>query len=57
MRGRQFTTEDEVNEASDAKSRQSEFSTVTKSDIPDGFDGLVLRWKKCLEVEGAYIEE
>ena len=52
LRGQRFTTEDEVNEAFKAS-----LTTVTKSGVRDGIDGLVHRWKKCLEVEGGILNK
>lgn len=51
MRGQRFKTEEEVNEA-----YKSSMCAVTKSGLEDGLDGLVRRWKRCLEVEGCYVE-
>ena len=49
LRGQRVTTEDEVNEAFKVS-----LTIVTKSGVCDGIDGLVHRWKKCMEVEGVY---
>ena len=51
MRAHWFTSEGEVNEA-----YMAGMATVTKSGIQDSIDGLVFMWRKCLEVEGAYVE-
>ena len=51
IRGQRFHTEEEVNEAFKAG-----IQSLTKTGVQGGIDGLLRRWQKCIDLEGAYVE-
>ena len=51
MRGKRFSTEDEVNGAF-----KHGIAMLTKTGFQDGIHGLVHRWMKCVALDGAHIE-
>ena len=51
LRGRRFTTVEEVNDAF-----HNECTALARRGCSSGIDGLVKRWQKCVELNGHYTE-
>ena len=51
LRGQRFQSLEEINEAVKAS-----LNAMTVRGLCDGIDGLVHRWQKCLNIDGAYVE-
>jgi hypothetical protein len=51
-RGRRFSSDEEVNDAV-----QNWLNMQQKNFFSDGIKNLVKRWKRCVEVEGDYVEK
>jgi len=52
LRGRRFTSDQELKEAEHAW-----ITAQTKTLFSEGREKLVLRWKKCIEKQGDYVEK
>ena len=51
MRAQLFRSDEEVNEAFKAA-----MNSVTEGGAQTELDGLLCRWKKCVDLEGEYVE-